>query len=86
MQFDRSDVEKAFVLLMQNGLLKTLSDFHGNEIRYVLADGRLRDFIHALRNIHEREFTLLFHKWALFKEPSKDEENSFRLWHALSIV
>jgi hypothetical protein len=55
MQFDRSDVEKAFVLLMQNGLLKTVSDFHGNEVRYVLADGS--------------------HKWALFEEPSKDEEN-----------
>ena len=75
MQFDRSDVEKSFVLLMQNGLLKTVSDFHGNEARYVLADGRLRDFIDALRNIHEREFALLFHKWALFEEPSKDEEN-----------
>jgi hypothetical protein len=65
----------AFVLLMQNGLLKTVSDFHGNEFRYVLADGRLRDFIDALRSIHEREFALLFHKWALFEEPSKDEEN-----------
>jgi hypothetical protein len=75
MRFEGSDVEKTFVLLMQNGLLKTVSDFHGNEFRYVLADGRLRDFIDALRNIHEREFSLLFHKWALFEEPSKDEEN-----------
>jgi hypothetical protein len=75
MQFDRTDVEKAFVLLMQNGLLKTVSGFHGNAFRYVLADGRLRDFIDALRNIHEREFALLFHKWALFEKPSKDEEN-----------
>lgn len=75
MQFDRSDVEKAFVLLMQNGLIKTVPHFHGNELRYVFADGRLRDFIDALRNIHEREFGLLFHKWALFEEPSKDEEN-----------
>jgi len=75
MQFDHRDVEKAFVLLMQNGLLKTVSGFHGNEFRYVLADGRLRDLIDALRNIHEREFALLFHKWALFEKPSKDEEN-----------
>jgi hypothetical protein len=74
MQFERSDVEKAFVLLMQNGLLKTVPHFHGNEFRYVLADGRLRDFIDALSNIHEIEFSLLFHKWALFEEPSKDEE------------
>ena len=72
-KFARSDVEKAFVLLMQNGLLKTASDFRGNEARYVLADGRLRDYIDALRNIHEREFGLLFHKWSFFEEPSKDE-------------
>ena len=60
MQFDRSDVEKAFVLLMQNGLLKTVPHFHGDEFRHVLADGRLRDFIDALRIIHERECSLLF--------------------------
>ena len=69
------EVPRRLVLLMQNGLLKTVSDFHGNEVRYVLADGRLRDFIDALRKIHEKEFALLFHKWALFEEPSKDEEN-----------
>jgi hypothetical protein len=73
MKFERSDVEKAFVLLMQNGLLKIASDFLDNEARYVLADGRLRDFIDALRNIHEREFGLLFQKWTFFEEPSKDE-------------
>jgi hypothetical protein len=56
-------------------LLNTVSNFHGNEFRYVLADGRLRDFIDALRNIHEMEFDLLFHRWAFFEEPSKDEEN-----------
>lgn len=75
MKFEHTDVEKAFVLLMKNGLIKAALDFHGDETRYVLADGRLRDFIEALRNIHEREFDLLFHKWSFFEEPSKDEQS-----------
>jgi hypothetical protein len=75
MKFEYTELEKAFALLMKNGLIKTALDFHGDETRYILADGRLRDFIEALRNIHEREFDLLFHKWSFFEEPSKDEQS-----------
>jgi hypothetical protein len=75
MKFEYTELENAFALLMKNGLIKTALDFHGDETRYILADGRLRDFIEALRNIHEREFDLLFHKWSYFEEPSKDEQS-----------
>jgi hypothetical protein len=75
MKFEHNDIENAFALLMKNGLIKTASDFHGDETRYILADGRLRDFIEALRNIHEREFDLLFHKWSLFEGPNKDDQS-----------
>jgi hypothetical protein len=74
MRFELTDIEKAFALLMKNDLIKTASDFHGDETRYVLADGRLRDLIEALRNIHEREFNLLFHKWSFFEAPSEAEQ------------
>jgi hypothetical protein len=72
--FERTDLEKAFIILIKNVLIKIELDFHGNETRYALADGRLRDFIEALRNIHEREFSLLFHKWSFFEAPSEDEQ------------
>lgn len=75
MKFELTDIEKAFALLMKNDLIKTASDFHGDEIRYVLADGRLRDLIEALRNIHENESDLLFHKWSFFEGPNKDDQN-----------
>jgi hypothetical protein len=73
-KFGPVELEKAFITLIKNGLIKIELDFHGNETRYVLADGRLRDFIDALRNIHEREFNLLFHKWSFFEVPSEDEQ------------
>ena len=72
--FERTDLEKAFIILIKNVLIKNELDFHGNETRYALADGRLRDFIDALRNIHEREFSLLFHKWSFIEAPSEDEQ------------
>ena len=74
-KFEGTDLEKAFMTLIKNRLIRIELDFHNNETRYVLADGRLRDFIEALRNIHEREFNLLFHKWSFFEAPSEEEQS-----------
>jgi hypothetical protein len=72
MKFQRSDVEKAFSLLIKNGLIKPVIVFR-NETRFIIADERLRKFIHDLQFVRWIEWKLLMHKWNHHCEPTKVE-------------
>lgn len=72
-KFSRDDVEAAFKLLIENGLIKRGIVFRGQR-RFVIADDRLRNLTNALKWIHEDEWRFLLHKWENFDEPTKEEK------------
>jgi hypothetical protein len=72
-KFRRADIEEAFNLLRENGLIKPEIVFRG-QTRFVIADGRLRNMIKDLKSINDEEWSLLLHKWNHFDEPTNEEK------------
>ena len=72
-KFKSEDVKKAIALLVKEGILKSCMNFR-DEIRYKIADQRLRYMIHRLRDFHYEEFDLLLYKWEDFEEPTENEK------------
>ena len=66
------DVEKAFLLLWKNHLIKPLMEFRG-ETRYVLADDALHDLITDIRLLHKVEKEESYLKLTYYGPPSEEE-------------
>jgi hypothetical protein len=72
-KFSHADVEAAFKLLIENGLIKPGIVFRGQR-RFVIADDRLLNLTMALKWIHNDEWRFLLHKWMSFDEPTREEK------------
>jgi hypothetical protein len=71
--FSEGDVKRALSLLIKERLLEQCMIFH-DEIRYKIADQRLRHMLENLRDFHNVEFTFLLSKWEGFDEPTEKEK------------
>jgi len=76
-KFKSEDVKKAIALLVKEGILKSCMNFR-DEIRYKIADQRLRYMVHRLRDFHYEEFDLLLYKWEDFEEPTENEKERIK--------
>jgi hypothetical protein len=71
-KFNHSDVEEAFKLLVENGLIKPCVIFRG-QTRFIIANHKLRNLIEDLKWIHSREWSFLLYKWECFHAPTREE-------------
>ena len=67
-QFNKEEIEDAIKKLEEGGLIK--NKIYGSEIRYVIADNDLREFINDLRNLFKDEFSYLLFRWKNFELPT----------------
>lgn len=72
-EFKPRDVEEAFSLLKENGLIKPKAVLP-DEIRYVIADEDLAGFLNSLAFLHEEELDRLSLKWMAVQGPTAEEE------------
>jgi hypothetical protein len=72
-EFKPRDVEEAFSLLKENGLIK-LKVVLPDEIRYVIAEEDLAGFLNSLAFLHEEELDRLSLKWMAVQGPTAEEE------------
>jgi hypothetical protein len=76
-KFTAQDVEKAFLLLKQNGLIKPHFIFK-NRIRYVITNDDLLKLIKEISQIFESELILLMFRWRYFEKPTEEEKKRLR--------
>jgi hypothetical protein len=72
-EFKPRDVEEAFSLLKENGLINPKAVLP-DEIRYVIADEDLAGFLNSLAFLHEEELDRLYLKWMAIQGPTAEEE------------
>jgi DNA-binding PadR family transcriptional regulator len=67
-----SEIHEGINILEKVGLIKT--KLFGNEIRYVIADNQLQDFISSIKSAFIAEFMYLLAKWEWFEVPTTQEQ------------
>jgi hypothetical protein len=76
-KFTVQDIEKAFLMLKQNGLIKPHLVFE-NRIRYVMTKDDLLKLIKEISQIFESELILLMFRWRYFEKPTEEEKKRLR--------
>jgi hypothetical protein len=72
-KFTVQDIENAFLMLKQNGLIKPHLVFE-NRIRYVMTKDDLLKLIKEISQIFESELILLTFRWRYFEKPTEEEK------------
>jgi hypothetical protein len=75
--FTVQDIEKAFLMLKQNGLIRPHLVFE-NRIRYVMTKDDLLKLIKEISQIFESELILLMFRWRYFEEPTEEEKKRLK--------
>ena len=76
-KFTVQDIEKAFLMLKQNGLIKPHLVFE-NRIRYVMTKDDLLKLIKEISQIFESELFLLMFRWRYFEKPTEEEKKRLK--------
>jgi hypothetical protein len=76
-KFTVQDIEKAFLMLKQNGLIKPHLVFE-DRIRYVMTKDDLLKLIKEISQIFESELILLMFRWRYFEKPTEEEKKRLK--------
>ena len=76
-KFTDDEVDKAFLLLRESGLIKPYLVL-ANEVRYITTDDKLLGLIEAISGFFEHEIILLMFKWRYFEKPNEEEKKRLR--------
>jgi hypothetical protein len=72
-QFSLSEIQDAIRKLEEGGLIK--HKVYGRQIRYVMADKELREFINDLKDLFRHELDILLYRWENIESPTSDERD-----------
>ena len=72
-KFTKDEVEDAFKLLLNEGMLKPITIMYNGELRYVIYDSLLTEFLDDCWHLYHGVYELTDVVWTRIRKPTNDE-------------